>query len=888
MHSMLADLDDGTLLITVNNRLARELHKRYDQMQAAQGRQVWPTPDITPLSAWLNRSYEYLVDNGFCSRVLLNSHQERLLWEQIVRRSSTGRTLLRPAAAARTTQQAWQLMLNWQLQAGQLTSLASDETEIFLMWQQQFTERCQRDQMIASAELPSLLLEAISQDQMPTPVKIILNGFDSHSPLQEKLWAALEEKGCAISTQEDAETDTCATRLVLDSEDDEIRAAAHWARQQLAQNPEHQLAIVSPQLEDQRDRLERIFSEVLNPFNLIPGQKETPRFNLSLGKPLSEFPLISHLLLALRLGTRKPMPLNNIGQLLRSPFIGGHSKEWDKRAQLDWILRDDGLPLIDLPRFIFRAQASDEHSNSYCPDLLEHLQTFKQLINQFPDKASPNQWAGHLLQLFDSLGWPGDQSLNSDEYQQAERLRRAVSEFSTLSRVQHNMSLNDVLKHFSQLCDATVFQSESHSSQVQILGSLEAAGMQFDALWLLGMDDQTWPAAPNPNPLLPTQLQRELAMPHASAERELIFAQQLTERLRQSAPQIIVSHARMAGDREQRPSPLIRDIPQTDIETLGIHQEEPLRLAAKQSGNTEELPAPGTIAPQQSPRGGSHLLASQAACPFKAIATYRLKAENLPEASTTPDARLQGMIVHDLLQRIWHTLKDSATLQLQTDEALGELINPLVDESLADFGRRRPDIYIPAFVALEKQRLRELLIDWLNLEKRRALPFHVLQMEQKQQVEINGLSLQLQADRIDQLDDGGLVIIDYKTGESAKPKGWTDDRPSELQVPLYCIEQDAAAAALIGRVNHKNMAILGEAAITGIAPKIEPFEEQDDIPDWAALVEFWRERIALLAKEVMQGIADIAPLDTSACQYCGMQPLCRINQLQSSEDSSDD
>ena len=161
-------------------------------------------------------------------------------------------------------------------------------------------------------------------------------------------------------------------------------------------------------------------------------------------------------------------------------------------------------------------------------------------------------------------------------------------------------------------------------------------------------------------------------------------------------------------------------------------------------------------------------------------------------------------------------------------------------------------------------------------------------MEQKQQVEINGLSLRLQADRIDQLDDGGLVIIDYKTGAAARPKGWTDERPSELQVPLYCIEQEAAAAALIGRVNHKNMALLGEAAISGIAPKIEPFEEQGDIPDWAALVEHWRERISLLAGEVMQGIADINPLDSSACLYCGLQPLCRINQLQSTEDISDD
>ena len=93
------------------------------------------------------------------------------------------------------------------------------------------------------------------------------------------------------------------------------------------------------------------------------------------------------------------------------------------------------------------------------------------------------------------------------------------------------MRLPEVLRHLTQLCEETVFQAEAPQAPIQVLGALEAAGMQFDAVWLLGMDDQSWPPSAAPNPLLPARLQRELGMPHASAQRELLFARHLTEQL---------------------------------------------------------------------------------------------------------------------------------------------------------------------------------------------------------------------------------------------------------------------------------------------------------------------------------------------------------------------
>ena len=751
-----------------------------------------------------------MLDSGFTHRVLLNSHQERLLWEQVVRGSQQGRGLLRAGAAARSAQQAWQLVHEWHLEKSQLQQQGSDETRLYLEWQDALQQRCRREHLITAAELPALLAEALREDRLAVPRQVELAGFDSLNPVQEQLFDVLREQGCAVGMAQPTPAGE-AQRLALADPENELRMAASWAREFTTQHPETTVAVVSPALEERRNALQRIFSEVINPGALLPGHPQAPAFNLSLGQPLADFPLVAHLLMALRLCLNTPLELDAISTLLRSPFIGGHAGEWDRRAQLDFRLREDGLPRITRARLLSRAQAAAEFSNAHAPALLERLADLSAQLEQLPAEDSPNAWAGHLLSLMACLGWPGDQVLDSHEYQQAERLRRAVSEFATLGRVQQRMRLPEVLRRLTQLCEETVFQAETQTSRIQVLGALEAAGMQFDAVWLLGMDDQTWPPSPSPNPLLPTRLQRELGMPHASSERELAFARHLTERLLACAPRMIVSHAMQDGDREQRPSPLTAALPLVDVDTLGIPLHNELLDAALHTGPGDQLPPPQAVPPRESPPGGSWLLSAQSACPFRAVGKYRLRADPLPEPSYAPSPALLGKLVHDLLRRVWDEITSAEQLRSLDDAALLALVERHARDTLADLGRQRPDVFTDRFVELEVQRLCELLLDWLDLEKQRALPFRVLHLEQSSTTRIGGLSLRLQADRVDRLDDGRLVIIDYKTGENAAARGWLEARPTDLQVPLYCVEAQQPAAALIARLHARSSLFRGEA-----------------------------------------------------------------------------
>lgn len=867
--------DDEGLLLSVNNRLARELQREHARHQVAAGRKIWRTPDILAWNTWLLQQHAALLESGYTLSALLNAHQERLLWEQAVAESPQGGSLLRPAAAARTARQAWQILHDWRIAPETLLQHPDPETRLFANWAKRFAQLCEQARSISVAELGAFFSGALREQLITPPARIRLAGFDNLTPMQTLILDSLREAGCDVDELAEESPVAQARRVALPQRRDEYLAAAEWARQRLGDQPKARLAIVSTRLEEERDPLERILTQVLFPAGfLYPGAPAAP-FNISLGKPLSSYPLVGDLLLALRLALDSPLQLNDIGLLLRSAFIGGHAREWQQRAELDRFLRERGQALLRRSELLYHAGRLEQGHAAHCPELIARLQQLGDRLATIPAQDSPNAWSGHLLSLMDLLGWPGDQPLNSSEYQQAERLRRLVSEFSTLARVRSEFRLAQAIAQFRALCEETEFQPRHERAQLQVLGMLEAAGLSFDAVWILGLDDQSWPPAPSPNPLLPASLQREKNMPHASAERELLFAQGVLQRLLHGAGEVVISHAQQQDERELRASALIQEIKPATPGDLGLMLNNPLYEASMHSGTQESLPEPEQVPALGVPGGGASLLSDQAACPFRAMAHHRLGARALPEAQVAPDPRLLGNLVHQLLERVWTRLQDSATLKASSPVELEQLVADAADQTLADLGRDRPDLFRGAFRELEQTRLTELVLAWLAHEAEREKGFRVLACEQRVEVRLRDLPLRLRVDRIDQLEDGSLVIIDYKTGQRVSTNGWTEERPSEPQVPLYCISHPGVSAGVLAQVNRGKLRMHGISRDPGIAPGLVHLEK-DGIAAWDELLGQWRVRLEALAREVLDGFARVEPRGPDSCSHCDLPGFCRV------------
>jgi hypothetical protein len=185
----------------------------------------------------------------------------------------------------------------------------------------------------------------------------------------------------------------------------------------------------------------------------------------------------------------------------------------------------------------------------------------------------------------------------------------------------------------------------------------------------------------------------------------------------------------------------------------------------------------------------------------------------------------------------------------------------------------------------EAARIAKTVRAWLDDFDRVRLPFAVAAVEASRPLALGGLHWTLRLDRIDTLADGGIAIIDYKTGKVAAPAKWFDDRAQDPQLGLYWLAQhDFESAQPIRAVAYAQlrpgeMKAVGLAADDNAWPGLpEPSAVKDvGLADWRAVEDRWRHTLEGLAVEVREGVASVAPRDARVtCKQCGRQSLCRI------------
>jgi ATP-dependent helicase/nuclease subunit B len=868
----LAALERGATLVTVNRRLARYHRELYDARACEQGREVWDSPDILPWGAWLARSYEEFMLCGapLSAPLLLSEAQELALWERVIGESARGGGLLLPSAAAGLAMDAWNIRVVWRLPVEAMDGALGEDVRAFMGWSQAFERRCREAGWLDRARLGDAVAEWWRQRVLCPPRELLLAGFDELTPQQEAVLAGAAAAGAALR-QVPADPPGRARRAAFPALDDELMAAARWARAKLERDPRARMGIVVPQLAAVRERVSRTLDGVLHAHTLLPENlREHRLYNLSLGPPLSEYPAVGAAICVLGVDARR-VPMEELSALLRSPYLGGGDREGQRRAMLDARLRELREPEIPLAR-MFSASAGGD----YCPDLLRRLRGLEREHFGCPAEQSPSGWAIHFSRCLDLLGWPGDRPLSSAEYQTVLAWREQLAGLATLDAVQPRMRRAAALDKLKRMTEAAIFQPEGEPAPVQVLGLLEAAGERFDALWVLGLHGDVWPAAPRPNPLLPYRLQRDSGVPHASAERELRFARRVTERLLAGAPEVIFSHPLREGDADLRPSPLVAQIDLAAPGEILLAEHVPYAELLRSAGRQESLrDASGPALPAGSHvSGGTALLKDQAACPFRAFAIHRLHADALEGPARGLEPLDRGILVHRALERCWARLGDFGTLLAATDDALEGLCREAASTAVEEQVGRRPSVYTERFAAIEEERLAALLLQWLVLERSRT-PFSVLVQEREQVADLGSIRVTARADRLDRLPDGSIAIIDYKTGRP-RVQSWDGDRPDEPQIPLYAVASgEALGAVAFARVRKGEMAFLG-VGTSDIAPGIE--QVAPETVD--ALLAGWRRALSALAAEVVAGHAPVAPKEAKTCQYCDLGALCRIAEAQ--------
>ena len=867
-------------VITANLRLARELQQEYDHEQEAAGRSCWPTPGILPLSAWLSEMWREWLFSGQAETAarLLRPAEERAVWESIIR-SKTKNELLEVPKTADSALASWNLLCAWHLPLDAADWKDQEDSETFLGWVEEFRRRCLLNRWFSGAELPALVADLIERGDLPVPEQVEFAGFLEPTPAQQRLFDCMSQRGTEVQQGEIPQVAGKAVRLELVDAAREIGTAAQWARRILESEPEaaspnFRIGVVVPDLGGRRSQVERIFGETLHPRSRARQDLDPRRlFNISLGLPASEYPIIDTAFLLLGTDPRN-IPIENAGRLLRSPFLQGSEEELTGRALLDVELRSTGEPYVSL-RDVIRLAGAGSGSRQ-CPELASRLTAWTEQYQALQTSRMPSDWPPALSRFLQAVGWPGDRGIDSAEYQTLEVWRELLSELAGLDRVCRNISLGAAVGMLRRLGSARQFQPESEPAPVQILGLLEASGLRFDRLWIMGMHDNAWPAAPSPDPFLPFSLQRRFKLPRSSPDRELEFAGTLTARLLSSAPTVIASHPRREGDSDLRVSPLLTALPEVVEADLGLSASvgypELLRRSSRMETVQDHRAPPCGDVPF---RAGTTLFKLQAACPFRAFAELRLAARAPDDPEPGLNALDRGQLVHGILERVWEQLRSHRALVTMSEQDLAKLVRSQAGAEIRDFSRHRRALRSPRFAAIEQERLERVIGQWLLLEKQRQA-FTMLEQEEGRRVTLGGLRMNIRADRVDRLESGELVILDYKTGD-CRASDWDGSRPDEPQLPIYAVTADALVAGVFfGRLKTGALGFRGRADSEGIVPDVKV---PDDQPPLEETIEEWRTVLDRLGREFRAGEAVVDPKDPgTTCRRCALPALCRIGQ----------
>lgn len=868
-NTLFQALSDGSLCLTATQRLAARLQVDYGREMRARGNQCWRTPSITTFEGWLRELY----DNAWLDRRLIGDNVALYLWESVVEEDAagTGLALLNVGKTASAAAQARNIAFLYNIRISGF-SQEGEECAAFERWNGAYEKRLAALNAIDSALVAEEVGGLFASGRLSVPKSLMLCGFDELVPSRKKLLQALEAKGTTVADCRTGHAEGRAERFKAPGVNEEIEAAALWAGAKALSNPEASVGVVAVNLELYREELERVFARTLNPLSLMPGGADrwTP-YDISLGGPLSNEPVVRAASLFLRVCLEEAS-FKEWREVFLSPFWG-RVLDREARTGIFHLLADrlgPRLELNDLLDLLGRQPFCDQPAAGALARL---LRTVREKLKA-GERLNPSGWALAFSEALEEAGFADTAGMGSRQYQGNKKLWDALSELKSFDRATGRTGAEWALAQLQKELDAPFRPAVSEAS-ITVMGMLEAAGLSFDHLWVLGASDGAVPEEVRPTPFIPYELQKSAGVRQVSPAQSLARSERIIERLLASAGEVIFSYPASIEESDAAPSPLILKFPEV-LEPPRMDDYSPVNQVSAAKAALTKVPEEWlSLKSGEKVKTGTRLFQSQAQCPFRAFAELRLGVSAQEEPEEGIDRRIQGNILHHAL-KVLHALfpthesigdADVDEVQAGVESAVEAAIRSIGGEERARLGEK--------VLEIERTRLAEMLGDWLAKERERP-GFRVIEREMAVTLLLEELAFDFKIDRID-LVDGENVVLDYKSGGKAKTVArLRDERLVEPQLPLYALALDTMKDSM-GGVRGVAYACLGrgECKVSGLADE-SLFKGFSQCHDWDALKAEWRRKLSSLVVEFKEGLADRNPLSKKDfCKFCGLDPLCR-------------
>ncbi len=849
-------LTDGASVVTATRQRAVAVRLAYAAGAVSAGQRVWRSPDVLAWRSWLER--EWSRDGDLLERVLRPS-EEWLLWREVGAQAVRDARPLFRDAMTEGLRRAATLVAEWEIPAAALHGLPGSETQVFSRALVAFERRCEEAGVTASMHLARRLAARARHGRALR--------FAGCAPL-----SAAQRRFGALSA---VPLDRTARALLAtaDDPDHELELVADWALRHLTTDPSRRLLVVLPEAPARAAQLERILKGVLAPqeWSTFDVGEAAPVFAREGGNALLSYGRIAHALEALAVCV-EPLEFDRVSRWLRAPFWADPSPA--ERARIELWLRSRGRNTLDARQLLEELRHAPALRAPGAAGLAARLRVALEALGR--GTAAPRVWVDRFRAALEGLGWPGSSALTSADAQLLARFTELLRDFASLGFLAHELGVGEALTLLRELAARVAFEAATGDTPVTVTGALSDPVVGYHGIWVAGLQAHAWPPPAQPDPFVPWQLQRAAGIPQATAAGQLSSAHGALVAWRRAATELVVSYARQVDDAPGVPSPLLAGLDLKALATAGRTESYAARIrhaAAPEELVDERGPAWNRAAPLPA---GTRSLELQNLCAFRAFAELRLGAVELEAPVRGIDRRLRGKLLHGALEKLWRELGGSDGLAQHSQPTLVRLIERQVRTAATEILEREAGEFKPRLNEREIRRAARLIGELCELERGRT-PFVVEAVELERHVVLPAGTLDLRLDRVDRLEDGSRVILDYKSGRGGTQR-WFDEPVSHPQLLAYLLAVDGDIAALAtAHVARSGAEFRGVAARSGVLPKVGARAEPNgrSAPDWERQVVVWRAIATRLIERFVSGDAAVAPIE-GACDHCHLHALCRI------------
>ena len=752
------------LYLTSTGRLARSLRRRFRTRCMDEGKRGWESLQAMSLNAWFARTWSESWPEEMPAHDLYRMN----LWKELAGRITPPSPLSADMNLCAILDENYGIMVRHGLDPA-----AGFPSTPLVEWRRKisgaFKKTLASNGLFHPSRYPVLLRRAILEGEITCPDRISLAGFESPAPVEHELFMALEQKSNLEYVNFPAGKPEKVEAIALPSPEQEAIYLVHRLARDARTIPLHRIGVVVPDMDRYAKMLER---------NLQAVTADAPPhgahwFNMTKGVPLIETHLMNAALLPLRF-ILEGQPRELLLSFILSPYYECRHGKRHEIARADIIWRKRSIE-YGLENLLLGLERETPHILSLI--LLngaKHLFSFCK--TDISGKRKGVFWIKQMEDLWNHFGFPvgsGEKDAVDKRHldEIMEEMGRHLSK-TFMDGYEFSAWLTHLASH------KMVQIGAPDDAGIQIMGLIESRGLDFDKLYVLGMDDQSIPQPARPLPFLDSA-ERKLVQ-GGTAESQYEFAKSAFGHLMSLAPDITLLRAEQEELKPLTPSPFWpgnEEKKSTDI--WNVPDPAWLRagwLRSAYDGLNErvspELPEDPFLNPDIIPGTVSVSRFQKAiVCLYRFFAECILNINPLEDIQPAVSPREKGIRIHQTLALFTQKLRErglNLNMEGSRQKAL-VILSECVDKVLRDVADNPHwEVERKRWTGTGADYEGGILTEWLDREIERNLEGWRCIAEESafETLEIEGLpfSLKGRIDRIDFSKDRGVILWDYKTG----------------------------------------------------------------------------------------------------------------------------